>query len=130
MKEEDIVKKVCEIMGVNYSHYDNHSMDLYYFDPIRLISKPKIVVYSSEYGSWEFAILEDMSVITPMINYNKAMKSIYVRMSELGTPTEREKEHYRVIIAEENKISNAEQFLKDNDCASVINDVNKKINWV
>ena len=63
--EEDIVIKCCELMDVNYSHYDNHKMGLDYFTPIDITSIPKIVVYTQKYGHWAFSILEDMTIVTP-----------------------------------------------------------------
>ena len=130
MTEVDIVKKVCEIMGLEYSHYDNHEMGLDYFQHIKITSKPKIVVYSQEYSYWDFAILEDMSVLTSTSNYTKTLRSIYNRMLELGELTESQKEYASVLIDQENRIETAEEFLKDNNCSDVINDTNKKINWV
>ena len=130
MKEVDIVKKVCEIMGVDYSHYDNHDMGLDYFEHLKITSKPKIVVYSQKYGHWEFAILEDMSVVTDMTSSIKTLKSMYDKMIAFGPFTDGQKQHIEFLIDQETKIINAENFLKENDCASIINDTTKKVNWV
>ena len=125
MKEIDIVKKVSEIMGIKFSHYDNHNMTLDYFR-YELKSKPKIVVYSSKYGPWEFAILEDMTVITVTSGFIDTLKLCF---DTVGI-TDDTKEKLSKILEEEKRIEEAENFLKENDCASVINDKNKKINWV
>ena len=130
MKEEDIVKKVCEIMRVKYSHYDNHNMSLDYFEPMKLESKPKIVIYSLKYGHWEIAILEDMSVITPTYNFTKTMKTCVKRLLELGDNGDDTKKTLKDLEILEKITSDAEKFLKDNNCASIINDETKKINWV
>ncbi len=125
MKEIDIVKKVSEIMGIKFSHYDNHNMTLDYFR-YELNSKPKIIVYSSKYGPWEFAILEDMTVITPTSRFNDTFKMCL----DVVNLSDKIKDRLSEILLEEKRIEEAENFLKENDCASVINDENKKVNWV
>lgn len=131
MTEVDIVKKVCEIMGVEYSHYDNHKMGLDYFQFVKVTSIPKIILYSQKYGPWEFAILEDMTVVTDMSNSIKVLRSTYNKMLELGGELDdRTRQHINFLIEQETKIANAEKFLKENDCASVINNPDKKVNWV
>lgn len=125
MKEIDIVKKVCEIMDINFSHYDNHNMPIDYFR-YELNHKPKIVVYSSKYGPWEFAILEDMSIITPM---SQSFDTLKLCLKNLDVSDDKMKK-LENILSEELKIVKAELFLSENNCDVVINDKNKKINWV
>jgi hypothetical protein len=105
-------------------------MSLDYFEPMKLESKPKIVIYSSKCGPWEIAILEDMSVITPTYSFTKVMKSCVKRLLELGDNGDDTKKAFKDLEILEEMTSNAEKFLKDNNCASVINDETKKINWV
>lgn len=130
MTEEQIVKKVCEMMGIRYHHYDNHNMTTQYFGG-RLESKPKIVVYSSRYGAWEFAILENMTITTP---YGMSANFLLIdilneRLSTVGLK-EKEQKYYDELVDMKKGIEESEKFLKENDCASVINNPNKKINWV
>jgi hypothetical protein len=125
MTEEEIVIKVCDIMGVKYSHYDNHKMTKDYFRHFVLKSIPKIVVYSGM-SPWEFAILEDMSIVTlnSMINETvlDAVKTTKIEIKY--------NEYIKGIIKEYETIIEAENFLKDNNCSDVINNQNKKINWM
>jgi len=129
MTEEQIVKKVCEIMGVKYSHYDNHRMGLDYFPHQELQSIPKIVCYGSSFGRWQFAILEDMTIINDMTPFNKSIlemvDSIEANDIEIDTTS-----HIKPLKEEMTKIKLAEHFLKENKCDKVINNPNKKINWV
>lgn len=132
MKEEEIVIRVCEILGVRYSHYDNHDMSVNYFSDYTLHSKPKIVVYGSKYSSWQFAILEDMSIYTYTGRISKMSIDIWSKIKELGTDLESIEESKGIISRAEReleKIEEAEKFLKENNCASVINNSDKKINW-
>ena len=130
MKEEDIVKKVCEIMGVKYSHYDNHKMGVEYFEHHNLKSIPKIVVYGSSHGAWQFAILEDMSIITSMTPFMDTLMEVINLLGDFDNVDEEKVKHYESILSENKNTKLSEKFLKDNDCSVVINDVNKKINWV
>ena len=123
MKEEEIVKKVCEIMGVKYSHYDNHDMRIDYFPYLELDARPKIVVYSSKFGPWELAILENMTVVTPLHNVQKTMKSLLL---ELNDNSDNIKKTLKDLEVTEEKFLTAETFLKENNCAAVINDKTKK----
>ena len=135
MTEEQIVQKVCELMGVNYSHYDNHKMTKDYFQHYTLDSTPKIIVYSSKYGPWEFAILEDMSVITPMSHFNNTLIEsceMIIRLEDsLKTTRKKDVSDTLVRVNKEMEcIKEAETFLKENKCSKVINYPKKKINWV
>ena len=128
MTEEQIVQKICEIMEINYSHYDNHKMTINYFPHHNLKFIPKIVVYSSKYGPWEFSILEDMSVITPLSPFLDTIISITDDYNELNL-SDKLMDNYNKCIKLKKTIKLCEQFLKENNCASIINDENKKINW-
>jgi len=133
MSEEQIVQKVCEIMGVKYSHYDNHKMGKDYFQHYTLDSTPKIVVYSGM-SPWEFAILEDMSVITAMSRYNDTLIEAYEMMTRLEDSLKltekKDASDMLVKVNEEMKcIKEAESFLKENNCSKVINNPKKKIKW-
>lgn len=138
MTEEEIVKKVCEIMGVKYSHYDNHKMSLDYFRPTVLKSIPKIVVYSSSYGYWQFSILEDMTIHTMTTPYNKMLVDSFEHLKQKENISSADKED---LLKDINKrmininkeiayIAEAEKFLKENNCSEIINNPKKKINWV
>lgn len=131
MTEEQIVQKVCEIMGVNYSHYDNHNMPINYFGNDNLKSKPKIVTYSGKYGPWEFAILEDMSIITPLsiMGITMIIDTLYDKLKDTGLSPEHQK-FYDEMVDTKKRLELSEQFLKENDCVSIINNPNKKVNWV
>jgi len=129
MKEEDIVKKVCEIMDVKYSHYDNHKMSIDYFRPEAITSIPKIVVYSSQHGYWAFAILEDMSIFTPISNDLSILLTCLIEKLKDVELDDEIKKRIEDINNRKNKLELAEKFLKENNCALVINDTNKKINW-
>lgn len=124
MSEEEIVKKVCEIMDIEYSHYDNHNMGIDYFSSpnIKLSSRPKIVVYSSRMGRWQFAILEDMTVKTITSDLAENIMKMREKMKKLGIKTDN-----REIDDELKKIKKAEKWLKKNKCQKVINDPKKKI---
>ena len=130
MTEEQIVDKVSEIMDMRFSHYDNHKMRKDYFQEIdELESIPKIVQYGSSYGHWQFSILEDMSIITT----SSSLHSIYIEMKDtleskgIDIPAD---ENHELMLKHIENIKKAEKFLKDNNCSEVINDPNKKINWV
>lgn len=143
MKEEEIVKKICEIMEVKYSHYDNHNMPLNYLKPeVTTKSKPKIIIYSSSYGRWQFAILEDMSIVDSTCIFIDGIKSINKTLELLIKKSKNSKninseelESYKKLIKEGNedflkineKFSKAEKFLKENNCAEIINNPNKII---
>lgn len=127
MKEEEIVKKVCEIMGVKYSHYDNHNMSVDYFPHMKISAKPKIVVYSSKYGFWQFAILENMQVITATSESGKFILQMNDAIAKLSNKKTKYKKYFVELKNELNNISEAEKWLKKNNCYKVINDKNKKI---
>jgi len=124
MTEEQIIIEVCKIMGIPYSHYDNHKMCVDYFQ-YTLESIPKIVVYGGRYGPWELAILEDMSVITPLSRFHKTL----IECAEVIATTDNSK-IVKDTLNKITKIKRAEIFLKENNCAEVINNPDKKINWV
>lgn len=124
MIEEQIVKKLCEIMGVKYSHYDNHKMSKDYFTHQKLESIPKIVVYSGM-SPWQFAVLEDMSVITSMSSFHKTFMEMKEILQKLD---DNQNELLSTISDEMLRIEKAEQYLKDNNCSVVINDKLKSIN--
>ena len=128
--EEEIVKDVCEIMNVHYSHYDNHKMGADYFHRHRpLKSQPKIVVYSSMQGRWQFAILEDMTIHTENLELNKIICQLKNKVDEM-TKEQIENNDIADVLEEERRISLAENYLKENNCTSVINNPKKKINWM
>ena len=129
--EEEIIKKICELMDVNYSHYDNHDMGLKYFPYRKLKFIPKIVVYGSQYGAWEFSILEDMTVITPMSPFNRTFLEIIKDQESKNIDIDTsKKEDVKTIKIEMENIIKSEKFLKENKYSTIINDKNKKINWV
>lgn len=131
MSEEKIVKKVCEMLGVKYSHYDNHDMGMDYFAPNEITSKPKIVVYSSQFGHWEFAILEDMSIFTPTTKFGQIIDSLIKDKAELvekfDPKTKESVINSHNLYLTEKEVS---KFLIENNCSKVINNPKKKINWV
>lgn len=128
MTEEEIVKKVCEMMNVHYSHYDNHKMGLDYFrfNTIKFI--PKIVVYSESFGMWQFAILEDMSVLTSTSEHLESLINIAEKLKELNALDGESLKIYEKNIAERNKYQEIQKWLIDNGYDKVINNSSKKIN--
>lgn len=126
MTEGQIVQKVCEIMEIEYSHYDNHEMTIDYFG-YNLKHKPKIVSYSIKYGFWEFAILEDMSIITPisMMGIDFLIDLFSEKFLNIGLNEEQQK-YYEDLKILKNKIQLSEQFLKENDCQMIINNSKKR----
>jgi len=130
MTEKEIVDKVSEIMDMRFSHYDNHKMGLDYLQHVsNLTSIPKIVQYTGRYGPWGFAILEDMTVVTEMSQINESFIEIAKIAKEVGVETSTS-DAMKKTMDEMEKIKKAEKFLKENNCAEVINDPDKKINWV
>jgi len=123
--EEAIVKKICEIMNVKYSHYDNHKMSKEYFPHYKLDSIPKIVVYSGM-SPWQFTILEDMSIVTPMSPFNETLMELRDIIPELP---EEKRELLDSAKDEMERIKIAEKYLKDNKCSLIINDESKPINF-
>jgi hypothetical protein len=108
-------------------------MGVDYFQPHTLQSKPKIVVYSQTFGRSAFAILENMTVYTETRNLAEMSKDLLERMKQMGASEEdikdsEEKMKPSTILL--NKIEAVENWLKENNCAEIINDENKKINWV
>lgn len=131
MTEEQIVQKICEIMGVNYSHYDNHDMSTNYFGHFELKSKPKIIVYSSKYGPWEFSILEDMSIISPLSLFNiDILIDIFNEKILNPVLNEEQQKQYDDLIFLKKQIKLGEEFLRQNNCTLIINNPDKKVNWV
>lgn len=133
MTEEEIVKEVCKMMDVHYSHYDNHRMSLEYFRPIvdKLPFIPKIVVYSEPMGMWQFAILEDMSIYTRGLEHNEVLLQISALLKTLNKD-EIDKQSKKITQkAEERnkKYEDIKKWLKENKHNKVINNPNKKINW-
>lgn len=124
MTEKEIVQKVSEIMGYHFSHYDNHMGSSNYFN-FETPSPVKIVCYSGM-SPWTFAILEDMSVITSMSRFHDTFLDIAEKMEEI----EGLSESLETVKKEVATIKEAEQFLKDNNCSDIINNPDKKINWV
>lgn len=108
MTEIETIKKVCDIMEINFSHYDSHDMPINYFNR-ELTSKPKYVIYSSKCGPWEFSILEDMSIITPFSAFSKTFLDI-CQMTD-----DEFKENIEKIKNEMIKIKRSEQYLKENN---------------
>lgn len=129
MKELEIVKKLCEIMGVNYSHYDNHRMSKDYFS-FEISAIPKIVVYSSTYGHWQFSVLEDMSIITPVSKYYQTLFEMEAFLKERRGIDAKNEKLMSETREEVERIKEAEKFLKDNNCSLVINNKSKRINHI
>ena len=126
MTEKDIVKKVCEILEIKFHHYDNHRMSLDYFRNATVTAIPKIVLYSTEFGPFEFAILEDMSIFTFESDMLRTMLTFgekYIDALE-GEPLA----FYHKLLKKQLQINKAEYFLKENNCVEIINNPNKKIN--
>jgi hypothetical protein len=131
MTEKEIIQKVSEIMEVPFSHYDNHMDKSDYFPHYTTHSPVKIVSYGSKYGPWEFAILEDMSIITPMSRFSDLMLEFADIVENKQSPIDiKTKNHIDTIKKEVECIKASEKFLIENNCADIINDPNKKINWV
>lgn len=131
MTEEQIVDKVSEIMDMRFSHYDNHKMGLDYLPHVdKLKSIPKIVQYTGRYGPWGFAILEDMSVVTAMSQFNKIFLEISDSVKDIEGIDTSTSDSMKKTMDEMGKIKKAEKFLKENKCVEVINNPDKKINWV
>lgn len=129
MSEEEIIKKVCEMMDVKYHHYDNHKMSGDYFPFNTLKEIPKIVVYSEQYGMWQFAILEDMSILTRTSGYLEILIHLMNVIKISGELEEDQKKKYEEIVTERDKYLSIQKWLKDNEYDKVINNPDKKINW-
>ncbi len=128
MTEEEIVKKVCEIMDVKYSHYDNHDMPMDYFPHMDISAKPKIVAYSSRMGMWEFAILENMNILTSTSESGKFILQMTDVIKKLDDKKDKKySSYYKEMKAELGKIEKAEKWLKENNCEKIINNSKKKI---
>ena len=121
MNKTDIVKKVCEILEVKYSHYDVHMSDYNYFPNMKLDSPVRLVAYPGM-SPWSFAILENMDVITPTSRIGELMlmcvESIENHEYELS---EEDRETEKEIIEELNQLKEAKEFLIENNCADIIN---------
>ena len=120
MTKDDVVKKVCEIMDVKYSHYDDHNMGENYFPHMNLTSNPKIVCYSGM-SPWEFAILEDMSVITPTSHLNETILMCVETLEKVDRVTDKNREMGVRARKEQQQVNLASQFLIENKCYEIIN---------
>ena len=121
MNKTDIVKKVCEILDVKYSHYDAHMSDDNYFPNMKLDSPVRLVAYPGM-CPWSFAILENMDVITPTSRIGELMlmcvESIENHEYELS---KEDRETEKEIIEELNQLKEAKEFLIKNNCTEIIN---------
>ena len=121
MNKTDIVKRICEILDVKYSHYDTHMSDKNYFPNMELDSPVRLVAYPGM-CPWSFAILEDMTVITPTSKIGELMlmcvESIENHDYEL---TEEQRETEKEIIEELKQLKEAKEFLIENNCPDIIN---------
>ena len=121
MNKDDIVKKVCEILNVKHSHYDDHMSSEDYFPNMKLDSPVRIVAYPGM-CPWSFAILENMEVITPTSRFSElilmcseSMENHHYELTGEQRETERE------VIEELKLLSEAKEFLIKNNCAEIIN---------
>jgi hypothetical protein len=127
MTETEIVQKVCEILEIKFHHFDNHKMGKDYFQRVELTSIPKIVLYSTQYGMWEFAILEDMSIFCSEEEAFSVISSIGEKY--LSSLDGEGKDFWDGLVKKHKRIEKAKQFLIENNCAEVINDPNKKVHF-
>jgi len=123
MNKTDIVKKVCEILDVKYSHYDTHMSDTEYFPNMKLDSPVRLVAYPGM-CPWSFAILEDMSVITPMSPFSILILGCYESLKEIEESdgiVEKYKDMYKETYEELQRLEEVKKYLIENDCANIIN---------
>lgn len=135
LTEEQIVQKVCKILGLPYSHYNNHMNSADYFGQGELHAKVKIVVYGEEYGRYMFAILEDMYIHTEnrdlaetVLRISNILKEHDPKTSKVSKKQVQEaKDTVKQIKEQIAKYLKAEKWLKANNCQKVINNPRKKI---
>lgn len=123
MDKTDIVKKVCEILDVKHSHYDVHMSDREYFPNMELDSPVRLVAYPGM-CPWSFAILEDMTVITPTSRFSILILGCYESLEEIEEANdikEKYKDMYKETYVEHQRLEQAKKFLIENDCAKIIN---------
>ena len=124
MNKDDVVKKVCEILDVKYSHYDTHMSDREYFPHMKLDSPVRLVCYPGM-CPWSFAILEDMDIITPTSRFSMLTLDIYKSLKEMeddGGLEEKYKEMAVDIKEELRLLGLAKKFLVENECDKIVND--------
>jgi len=123
MKKEDIIKKVCEIMNVKYSHFDDHMSDEEYFPRMNFNSPVRIVCYSGM-SPWEFAILEDMRVVTSTTPFSEILLKIYDHLQEVEGSEDLQvkyKDMADEVRGELERIQLAEKYLIENECHKILN---------
>lgn len=123
MKKADIVKKVCEILDVKYSHYDLIWSDEDYFSNMELESPVRIVCYPGM-SPWSFAILEDMDVITPTSRFSTLTLEIYKSLKDMEDDSGLEEKYKEMAIdikEELKRLKLAKEFLIENNCDKIIN---------
>ena len=121
MNKTDIVKKVCEILEVKHSHFDDHMSSVDYFPHMKLDSPVRVVAYPGM-CPWSFAILENMEVITPTSGFSELMLMCVDSIEEAGGQLSEEHRETEIEILEEIKrLAEAKKFLIENNCAVVIN---------
>lgn len=123
MNKTDIVKKVCEILEVKHSHYDVHMSDTEYFPNMKLDSPVRLVAYPGM-CPWSFAILEDMTVITPTSRFSILIEQVYESLEGIDESKDL-REKYEEMIGDVRKelgqLKLAKEFLIENKCNRIIN---------
>ena len=123
MNREDIVKKICEILDVKHSHFDTHMDSTDYFPNMDLHSPVRLVAYPGM-CPWSFAILEDMTVITPTSRFSILILEVYGSLDEIDETKdlqEKYKDMYKDILIELQRLDDAKKYLIENNCAETIN---------
>jgi hypothetical protein len=67
-----------------------------------------------------------MTVITPLSHFHDTL----VECFDVVSKTKDVSDTMNTTMTEINNIKEAQKFLKENNCADIINNPNKKINWV
>lgn len=123
MNKDDIVKGVCKIMGVKYSHYDTHMSDEQYFPNMKLSSPVRLVAYPGM-CPWSFAILEDMTVITVTSSFTELIERVYNSLEKTDDNQEI-REKYKNMMDDVRddlkRLKLAKDFLIENNCTDIIN---------
>ena len=120
--KEDIVKKICEIMNVKYSHFDDHMSDDEYFPQMKFDSPVRIVCYSGM-SPWEFAILEDMRVVTSTTPFSEILLKTYDHLEEVEGSEELQEKYKKMadeVRDELERLREAEKYLIENECHKIL----------
>lgn len=104
----NVVDKVSDILNMSVHHFEHKKFEKDYLN-CDSDASPIIVAYSDEFSKWCFAIMDDLSVVTPTMN----MLKLVAKIGELIPNEVQDKFEEETLMLSNLKF--AEEFLKNSD---------------